>query len=91
MEILAWAIRSAPGSVMSRDRTSSNRWQIVRCDEAQWRLFGLSLAGYNAIFSFAGAAMAVLMLRNRIRPRPYDTWTTAAASRVSRRPPASMP
>jgi len=40
--------------------------QIVRCDEAQWRLFGLSLAGYNAIFSFAAAAMAVRMLGNRI-------------------------
>lgn len=40
--------------------------QIVRCDEAQWRLFGLSLAGYNAIFSFAAAAIAVLMLRNKI-------------------------
>lgn len=37
--------------------------QIVRCDEAQWRLFGISLAGYNAIFSFAGAIAAVLMLR----------------------------
>ncbi len=43
--------------------------QIVRCDEAQWRLFGLSLAGYNAIFSFAAAAMAVLMLRNKIGRR----------------------
>jgi disulfide bond formation protein DsbB len=36
--------------------------QIVRCDEAQWRLFGLSLAGYNAIFSlgFAGIAASLL-------------------------------
>lgn len=37
--------------------------QIVRCDEAQWRLLGLSLAGYNAIFSFAAAAIAALLLR----------------------------
>ena len=37
--------------------------QIVRCDEAQWRLFGLSLAGYNAIFSFVAAAIATLVLR----------------------------
>jgi disulfide bond formation protein DsbB len=37
--------------------------QIVRCDEAQWRLFGLSLAGYNAIFSFIAAAIAALLLR----------------------------
>jgi disulfide bond formation protein DsbB len=37
--------------------------QIVRCDEAQWRLFGLSLAGYNAIFSFVAAAIAAQVLR----------------------------
>ncbi len=41
--------------------------QIVRCDEAQWRLFGISLAGYNAIFSFAAAAIAALMLRGNVR------------------------
>ena len=37
--------------------------QIVRCDEAQWRLFGLSLAGYNAIFCFIAAAIAAQVLR----------------------------
>jgi disulfide bond formation protein DsbB len=37
--------------------------QIVRCDEAQWRLFGISLAGYNAIFCFIAAAIAALVLR----------------------------
>ncbi len=37
--------------------------QIVRCDEAQWRLLGISLAGYNAIFSLAAAAIAARMLR----------------------------
>src|SRR5262249_9747000 len=31
---------------------------IVRCDEAPWRLFGLSLAGYNALISAALAALA---------------------------------
>jgi len=35
--------------------------QIVRCDEAQWRLFGLSLAGYNAIFSLGVAAIAGIL------------------------------
>ena len=28
---------------------------IVRCDAAQWSLFGISLAGFNAIFSLGGA------------------------------------
>ena len=31
---------------------------IVRCDEAAWRLLGLSLAGYNVLISFAFAAVA---------------------------------
>jgi disulfide bond formation protein DsbB len=38
--------------------------QIVRCDEAQWRLLGISLAGFNAIFSFGAAGIAALMLRS---------------------------
>jgi disulfide bond formation protein DsbB len=28
---------------------------LIRCDQAQWSLFGISLAGFNALFSFAGA------------------------------------
>jgi len=36
---------------------------IVRCDEAAWRLLGISLAGYNAILSFAVAAIAISWLR----------------------------
>lgn len=30
---------------------------VVMCDHAAWRLFGLSLAGYNALLSFGIAAM----------------------------------
>ena len=37
--------------------------QIVRCDEAQWRLFGISLAGYNALISLGVAAIAASLLR----------------------------
>jgi disulfide bond formation protein DsbB len=37
--------------------------QVVRCDEAQWRLFGISLAGYNAVFSLGIAALAYSWLR----------------------------
>jgi disulfide bond formation protein DsbB len=32
---------------------------VVRCDEAAWRFFGLSLAGYNVLISLALAAVAV--------------------------------
>jgi disulfide bond formation protein DsbB len=31
---------------------------VVRCDEAAWRLFGLSLAGYNVLVSLALAGIA---------------------------------
>jgi disulfide bond formation protein DsbB len=33
---------------------------LVRCDKAQWTLFGVSLAGFNALFSLAGA-LAILV------------------------------
>ena len=35
---------------------------VVMCDMAAWRLFGLSLAGYNALISFGLAGAAALML-----------------------------
>ena len=40
-------------------------FQVVRCDEAQWRLFGISLAGYNAIFSLAAAALIARLLARK--------------------------
>jgi disulfide bond formation protein DsbB len=33
---------------------------LVRCDKAQWTLLGVSLAGFNALFSLA-AALAILV------------------------------
>ncbi|MFC3175130.1 disulfide bond formation protein B [Novosphingobium bradum] len=39
---------------------------MIRCDQAQWTLFGVSLAGYNFLLSGAGALLAaVLLLRGR--------------------------
>ena len=32
--------------------------KVIRCDEVQWRLFGLSLAGYNVLISLVMAALA---------------------------------
>lgn len=34
----------------------------VRCDVAAWRLFGLSLAGYNAIISLGSALLGLVLL-----------------------------
>ncbi|HTN13183.1 MAG TPA: disulfide bond formation protein B [Sphingomonadaceae bacterium] len=38
---------------------------IIRCDVAQWELFGISLAGYNFFISTAGAIGALLLLRRK--------------------------
>lgn len=35
---------------------------VVRCDRAAWRLFGISLAGYNALLSFAIAGGGLVLL-----------------------------
>ncbi|GBF25555.1 disulfide bond formation protein B [bacterium MnTg02] len=34
--------------------------RVVRCDEAPWRLFGLSFAGYNVLISLGLAGLAIL-------------------------------
>jgi disulfide bond formation protein DsbB len=36
---------------------------MVRCDSAQWKLFGISLAGFNAIFSLGGAITIFALMR----------------------------
>lgn len=43
------------GDLLSQIRNTS----LVRCDEAAWRLFGISLAGYNVLISLALAALAI--------------------------------
>jgi len=35
---------------------------LVRCDQAAWTLAGVSLAGFNAIFSLGGAAVIAWLL-----------------------------
>ena len=36
---------------------------LVRCDVAPWSLFGISLAGWNFLFSVAGALTIVMLLK----------------------------
>jgi disulfide bond formation protein DsbB len=38
---------------------------VPRCDNPAWRLFGISLAGYNAVISLGAAAFGALMLVRR--------------------------
>jgi len=40
---------------------------LIRCDEAQWRLFGISLAGYNFLISTATAIVVFVLLGRRAR------------------------
>jgi disulfide bond formation protein DsbB len=49
------------GGLLEQMRTT----RIVPCDRAAWRLFGLSLAGYNAIIALALAALALGAARRR--------------------------
>ena len=43
------------------------RAPIVRCDAAQWTLGGISLAGFNAIFSLGGALTISALLMRRTK------------------------
>ncbi|MBO0749491.1 MAG: disulfide bond formation protein B [Porphyrobacter sp.] len=38
---------------------------LVRCDEPQWTLFGISLAGYNFLISTAAAIVIFILLGRR--------------------------
>lgn len=47
---------------------SLGKTQVIRCDEAAWRMFGISFAGYNVIISLALMLLtlrAALSLRSR--------------------------
>ncbi len=46
-----------------------NKVIVVRCDEAAWRLLGISLAGYNAVISAALGCLALWGLRATL-PKP---------------------
>ena len=40
---------------------------LIRCDEAQWRLFGISLAGFNFLISTAAAIAIFALLARRAK------------------------
>jgi len=42
---------------------------LVRCDTAPWSLFGISLAGYNFLFSVVGALLIFWLVRCAERSR----------------------
>jgi disulfide bond formation protein DsbB len=42
---------------------------VVRCDDIAWSLFGISMAGYNALISLATGAGVVALLRRDLKRR----------------------
>lgn len=60
-----WAGTSGCGVTATADSVDALRAQIlaapvVRCDEVSWSLFGISMAGFNALISAALAAFAFM-------------------------------
>lgn len=53
---------SASGPISLNDIMAA---PITRCDVPQWTLLGISLAGFNAIFSLSAAAFVLTLLRRR--------------------------
>ena len=63
---MQWGVLPGPASCSGhRFVLGSNVIPEVQCDVVSWQLFGLSLATYNAIFSFLIAGAASLALRKR--------------------------
>ena len=50
------------GSAFKYTGTLDLNAPVVMCDHAAWRLFGFSLAGYNAIISLGAAAIGLILL-----------------------------
>jgi disulfide bond formation protein DsbB len=50
-----------PGQVVDL----TNFGHVPMCDRAAWRLFGISMAGYNALISLGTAALAAFALSKR--------------------------
>ena len=42
---------------------------LIRCDQVQWSLFGISMAGWNAIISLTGAALVLWLALTGRRAR----------------------
>tara|TARA_R110000824_G_scaffold2274_4_gene10654 strand:+ start:3491 stop:3976 length:486 start_codon:yes stop_codon:yes gene_type:complete len=44
---------------------------LVRCDVAPWTLFGISLAGFNFLFSVSGAILILMMIGKGRKEKDY--------------------
>jgi disulfide bond formation protein DsbB len=56
---------SCTGNAFQIGATLDLNAHVVSCDHAAWRLFGISMAGYNAIISLGAAIIAAFVLMRR--------------------------
>ncbi len=54
---------AAGAQTLEQLRQQLAQTQLIRCDEVQWSLFGISLAGYNVILSAALALFAAVAVK----------------------------
>jgi disulfide bond formation protein DsbB len=68
---------SGPRFVLSASMNLNS--PVVSCDNAGWRLFGISLAGYNFLCSMGVAILGALLLLKKIKlPVPaLDRWANS--------------
>lgn len=64
--ITACTATATPGDPMAMLNEALRR-PLIRCDLPQWTLLGISLAGFNAIFSLGGAAAIFVLSLGRTR------------------------
>jgi disulfide bond formation protein DsbB len=60
---MQWHLLPGPSSCSGqRYVMGSNVVPVIQCDAVTWKLFGLSLAGYNAVISLMTASLAGMLL-----------------------------
>jgi disulfide bond formation protein DsbB len=81
--LVEWKLVPGPSSCTGpRFQLSANmdlNAPVVSCDNASWRLFGLSLAGYNFLLSTGVVVLATLLLLRKIKlPLAWaDRWANS--------------
>ncbi len=61
-----WQVKTTCTSTASADLGAIFASPVVRCDEIPWSLFGISMAGYNALLSLLAAMILCRLLRRQI-------------------------
>ncbi|OYY76654.1 MAG: disulfide bond formation protein DsbB [Sphingomonas sp. 28-62-20] len=63
--ITACALPPASGGTADEMLARIMNTPVIACDVPQWSLFGISLAGFNALFSIGGGVAILLLLLRR--------------------------